>query len=221
MPLSVCRLAQDDQEKVLLHYAAERQATDNVVHSLLTANHDAAKVKAIGGNLPLHYAASCHASDIVCDKITSAHPDATKARDVAGNLPLHLACQYQATEGVVSRLLAAYNEAAQFFAGGSLPLHYAAAQESSDGVVKVLLMAYPDACRVKDSMDNLPLHLAYGSALRAHEARSIVAHNGHISAAAPSSYPPWCLLAPLQSAGSQVQKTARARCARGRDVAGP
>ena len=68
---------QDNLGKVMLHYAAEKQASDAVVESLLTANYEGAKAKA-SGNLPLHYAAQFHASDVVVDKITSANEDAAK-----------------------------------------------------------------------------------------------------------------------------------------------
>jgi hypothetical protein len=159
--LAAAAVTQDDSGKILLHYAAEKQATDAVVQSLLTAYADGTKVKAVGGNLPLHYAAACSASDAVAEMITKIYPDATKGKDLAGNLPLHLACQHRASPGVVTTLLGAYDDAAQVFAGGSLPLHFASFNESSDDVIKVLLTAYPAACRVKDEQGNLPLALAY------------------------------------------------------------
>ena len=77
------------EERFPLHYAAEKQASVEVVQALLAAHPEAAKEKDGYGQLPLHSAVAYQASVEVVQRLLSAHPGAAKEKDGRGSLPLH------------------------------------------------------------------------------------------------------------------------------------
>jgi len=148
-------------EKLPLHVACEKMASDAVISGLLVANFLATRETSKHGFLPLHAAAEHPTSNFVMGLLLMAGPDAPKAKANDGSLPLHRACKRQAPFSVVQRLLEAYPDGTkQADVRGNLPLHWAVGKHAAEEVVAALIATNPEACMVADNDGNLPLHIA-------------------------------------------------------------
>ena len=157
-------IAEHHEERLPLHFACDKQASDAVISKLLEVNFEASRVQTTHGYLPLHYAVERVSTEFVIKALLMAGPDGPKTHNKDGCLPLHCACQFgwtAASAMTVRELLAAYPAATQTAdIRGCLPLHHAVMKHASEEVVQMLLDAYADGCKVADNDGNLPLHVA-------------------------------------------------------------
>lgn len=148
-------------ERLPLHIACEKMATDGTISTLLITNFEGARVADKKGHLPLHYAAEHPTSEFVMGALLMASPDAPRAKANDGSLPLHRAAKRQAPASVVHALLKAFPDAAKAVdVRGCLALHWAVGKHAPEEIVRSLLEANSDGCQQADNDGNLPLHLA-------------------------------------------------------------
>ena len=148
---------QDKNGDLPLHYAAEIDASVDVVSVLLNAYPGGAQIQDKGGNLPLHQATCCYNLNIdLVSVLLNAYPGGAQIKDNQGNLPLH----YNRNIDVDSVLLNAYPGGAQIKnQAGYLPLHEAVCDlDVSVDVVSALLSAYPGGAQVTRKGGTLALH---------------------------------------------------------------
>jgi ankyrin repeat protein len=162
-----CATQRDGDNKLLLHWAAEKQAGGKVVGALLNAYPDGAAVVGKGGWLPLHQAVRNYTTEVGVDvvkRLLEVYSEGAEMKDQWGHLPLHWATRKGAGYKVVLALLEAYPFGAEVVdREGKLPIHLAAGNNAGLAVVSVLLKAYPEGTTVKDRQGRLALQEAAGS----------------------------------------------------------
>jgi len=147
------------------HYAGAYCSPPEIIRFLL--QKDPKGVEAINyyGRTALHmgalYGSPYTSMELLCNKF----PKACQIQDKDGYIPLHLACENGAPENVLKTLVSACPQT--IFASASYnmtPLHFVALNQATLSRISVLLdSAGSDAvecCKVKDSQDHVPLHMA-------------------------------------------------------------
>ena len=74
-----CRVHESHEERLPLHFACEKEASDAVVSALLTAHFEASRMATTKGYLPLHIAAERDTTAFVLNALLMAAPDSPKA----------------------------------------------------------------------------------------------------------------------------------------------
>eukprot|EP00873_Tetraselmis_striata_P038694 jgi/Tetstr1/458958/TSEL_004429.t1 len=154
---------QDEQGKIAMHLAAERNQTE-VLKALLVAFPDGALQQDHDGNTPLH--AACMAEFLpAVELLIQRRPEAASVPNKSDELPLHVAAGYGRSATIAGLLVQAYPGALRKqAAAGWLPLHsavaMAVAEPCSYEVVRLLLDGHPEGAQTPDRQGRLPLHWA-------------------------------------------------------------
>ncbi|WP_265024934.1 ankyrin repeat domain-containing protein [Wolbachia endosymbiont (group B) of Protocalliphora azurea] len=146
----------DDDNRVLLHYAAESNS-DPAVEYLISKN---ATINAKSGSCwtPLHYAAKNNNSEVSRLLIQSGAE--VNSKSDLGFTPLHIAAR-EGNTGVVRFLID--NKDVDIYAksnnDGNMPIHVAAENGKLE-IVKIFVDKKPDIISVKNNYGNTVLHVA-------------------------------------------------------------
>jgi len=159
---------QDENGYLLLHYACEYNAPEEVIELLIDQNPGALLVPCnhmqFRGMLPLHVACSFAVSSVEIVSTLLTHcPEAAREPNRDGLLPLHLALNYCMSEDVIRCLLDYYPEAVRVADNdGCLPLHCCDYWDDDEttAIVEFLIENYPEAVQSTDNEGMLPMHYA-------------------------------------------------------------
>ena len=121
----------DENGKLALHHACQREAPEHVIDLLLANNMSAAGTKSDHNQYPLHFALCWNQTETVVLKILRAFPEAAKAQDqITLDYALHMACAADSDtaygEALIRELIEAFPEAVTYMTPwGLYPLHFA------------------------------------------------------------------------------------------------
>ena len=145
-----------------LHLAAEMNAPENVLMSIINADPGSLKSRDKFGHIPLHHAAEKGASLQVIKLLHEEYPEGITSISDDKSLPLHCALLHEdASEEAIRFFLMQNPDAANAKThDGWLPLHCAAEFHGSREIISMLYSANPDGIKERDDAGKTPLHWA-------------------------------------------------------------